>query len=210
MSKRKNIKPASDESVVEPTVETAVEERAAEAKTAGETNVQQFVTFQVEREVFAFPMADVREIIRMPEVTRIPLSPATLEGMANLRGKVLPIVNLRRTFNFDQIEYNDATRVVIVEQGDSPVGFVVDRVASVISVEPEQLETVDAIDSTIDAEMLTAMIKGVGGHTMVMVLNALRLINFDWLKNGKEKQNSASNAAGVAENQANDMGEVAD
>lgn len=195
MSKAKNTKPSKK------AVATGI-------SSATETDVQQFVTFQIEKEVFAFPMSDVREIIRMPEVTRIPLSPPTLEGMANLRGKVLPVVNLRRTFNFEQIEYTDATRVVIVEQGDTLVGFTVDRVASVISVELDQLESVDAIDSAIDAEMLTAMIKGVGGHTMVMVLDSARLTQFDW-HHGKEKNASAFGASSDEASAAN-MAEITD
>jgi purine-binding chemotaxis protein CheW len=209
MAKQRNINTGSETIAASPTDGTIVEDFASGTKTKGDANIQQFVTFQVEREVFAFPMSDVREIIRFPEVTRVPLSPPTLEGMANLRGKVLPIVNLRRTFNFDQIEYNDATRVVIVEQDASLVGFVVDRVASVISVEPEQLESADAIDSTIDAKMMTSIIKNVQGHAMVMVLDARQLNNFDLLKSGKEKQNSIS-AASSSEDRSVDLDEISD
>jgi purine-binding chemotaxis protein CheW len=148
------------------------------ARAAVEGDGQQFVTFHVEHEVFAFPMASVREIIRMPEVVRVPLSPPTLEGLANLRGQILPVINLRRRFQFPQTDYNDATRVVVVEQ-NGLVGFVVDRVASVMTVEPQQVEPIDVINTTIDTDLLVGILKNVAGSRMVMVLDISRLVNFD-------------------------------
>jgi purine-binding chemotaxis protein CheW len=183
---------------------------AAHARAEGEADGQQFVTFHVGGEVFAFPMADVREIIRVPEVVRIPLAPPTLEGMANLRGRVLPVVNLRRTFNFEQIAYDDSTRVVIVELNGSPVGFVVDRVASVISVEPGQMERVEAIDSTINADMLAGMIKGAAGHAMVMVLNPVRLVSFDWREEGADSRVASLDSPGGEERPEAAHGETSD
>ena len=136
---------------------------------------EQYVTFNVDSEVFAFPMAAVREIIRVPETLRVPLSPPTLNGVANLRGQVLPIVSLRRHFSFPDKENDVATRVIVVDNG-SIVGFVVDSVASVITVQPEQREPVDAIPVACDADMLAGLLKGVGGHAMVMILRVDRLV----------------------------------
>jgi purine-binding chemotaxis protein CheW len=148
-----------------------VEESLAEV--ASET--RQFVTFFAGDEVFAVDMAPVQEIIRVPDVVRVPLAPAVLDGLANLRGKVLPIISLRRMFGFPEQEHDDATRAVVVDFGQ-PLGFVVDRVASVVGVEPSQIETVDAIRSTVDTDLLSGLIKGVGGHAMIMVLDFEKLI----------------------------------
>jgi len=98
------------------------------------SETRQFVTFVVGDEVFAVDMAPVQEIIRVPEVVRVPLAPNTLDGLANLRGKVLPIISLRRLFGFEELEHDDSTRAVVVDIGQ-PLGFVVDRVASVVGVE---------------------------------------------------------------------------
>ena len=139
------------------------------------SNTRQFVTFITGNEVFAVDMAPVQEIIRLPDVVRVPRTPATLDGLANLRGRVLPIISLRRIFGFAEQEYDESTRAVVVDYGQ-PLGFVVDRVASVVGVEPGQIEGVGAIRSTIDTDLLSGIIKDVGGHAMIMVLNFEKLI----------------------------------
>jgi len=154
-----------------------LEERASDTR--------QFVTFITGGEVFAVDMAPVQEIIRLPAVVRVPLAPATLDGLANLRGKVLPIISLRRMFGFPEQAADDATRAVVVDVGQ-PLGFVVDRVASVVGVEPSQIEDVGAIRSAVDTDLLSGIIKGVGGHAMIMVLDFEKLI-----------QREFSNIAGI-------------
>jgi len=140
-----------------------------------ESNTRQFVTFIAGNEVFAVDMAPVQEIIRLPDVVRVPLAPDTLDGLANLRGKVLPIVSLSRMFGFAEQKHDDATRALVIDVGQ-PLGFVVDRVASVVGVEPEQIEDVGSIRSTVDTDLLSGLIRDVGGHTLVMVLDFERLI----------------------------------
>jgi len=115
----------------------APERTGAEASddSDGGGHENQFVTFAVAGEMFAVPMGPVQEIIRVPDVARLPLAPAVLDGLANLRGRVLPIINLRRLFHCAPQDHDDATRAVVINLGQ-PLGFVVDRVASVLSVEP--------------------------------------------------------------------------
>jgi purine-binding chemotaxis protein CheW len=135
---------------------------------------QQFVTFMAGDEVFAADMAPVQEIIRVPEVVRVPLAPSALEGLANLRGKVLPIISLRRLFGFPEIAHDDSTRALVVDVGQ-PLGFVVDRVSSVVGVEASHIEDVGSIRTTVNTEVLSGLIKDVGGHAMIMVLNFAKL-----------------------------------
>jgi purine-binding chemotaxis protein CheW len=138
-------------------------------------DTRQYVTFTSGDEVFAVEMAPVQEIIRVPVVVRVPLSPPTLEGLANLRGKVLPIVSLRRALGFVERASDDASRAVVIDIGQ-PMGFVVDRVASVVGVDASKLEGVEGIQGTVNTELLSGLIKDVGGHAMVMVLNFEKLI----------------------------------
>src|SRR3984957_5278284 len=145
----------------------------AGGETAG--GARQFVIFHVKDEKFAGPLAEVKENIRMPAVVRMPLSPAALEGLANLRGTVLPVVNLRSVFGFEQVSHDDATRVVVLDQG-RPVGLVVDRMANVVTVEAGDIEGADTIQSTVDTNLLTGMIKGRNGSSMVMILDAVNTI----------------------------------
>lgn len=139
------------------------------------SDIRQFVTFIVGAEVFAVDMAPVQEIIRVPEVVKVPLAPRTLDGLANLRGKVLPIVSLRRIFGFEERAYDDATRAVVIDQGQ-PLGFVVDRVVSVVSVDPLRIEDAGALSASVNTELVSGLLKDVGGYPMIMVLDFSKLI----------------------------------
>ncbi|MEB0140152.1 MULTISPECIES: chemotaxis protein CheW [unclassified Undibacterium] len=140
------------------------------------SDIRQFVTFIVGEEVFAVDMTPVQEIIRVPEVVKVPLAPATLDGLANLRGKVLPIISLRRIFGFADRAYDDASRAVVIDQGQ-PLGFVVDRVVSVVGVDLQHIEDTAAIKASINTELVSGLLKDVGGYPMIMVLDFAKLIS---------------------------------
>ncbi len=151
---------------------------AADAPDDEDRNDNQFVTFSVAGEMFAVPMAPVQEIIRVPAVAQLPLAPPSLLGLANLRGRVLPIINLRRLFGCDEREHDDTTRALVIHIGQ-PLGFVVDRVASVISVEPGEIEAASGIHSVVDAGFLTGVIKRPrpdSGTEMLLVVDFAPLI----------------------------------
>jgi purine-binding chemotaxis protein CheW len=156
---------------------------------------QQFVTFLAGDEVFAADMSPVKEIIRVPKVVRVPLAPAALEGLANLRGKVLPIISLRRLFGFPELEHDDATRALVIDVGQ-PLGFVVDRVSSVMGVDAGHIEDVGSISTTVNTEMLSGLIKDAGGHAMIMVLDFAKLIQREFSQIAAiTKDNSVASAA---------------
>lgn len=156
---------------------------------------QQFVTFLSGDEVFAADMSPVKEIIRVPQVVRVPLAPAALEGLANLRGKVLPIINLRRLFGFPELEHDDSTRALVIDVGQ-PLGFVVDRVSSVMGVDVGHIEDVGSISTTVNTEVLSGLIKDAGGHAMVMVLDFAKLIEREFSHIAAiTKSSSVANAA---------------
>ena len=171
---------------------------------AQESDTRMFVTFIAGDEVFAVDMAPVQEIIRVPDVVKVPLAPPTLEGLANLRGKVLPIISLRRVFGFEECEYNDATRAVVIDIGQ-PLGFVVDRVASVVGVEPGKIEGVESIRGTVNADLLSGLIKDVGGHAMIMVLDFAKLIAQEFSEIAAAAKNSGMTTSGLTAN--NEMDE---
>jgi purine-binding chemotaxis protein CheW len=176
---------------------------------AADSDTRQFVVFLVGEEVFAVDMAPVQEIIRVPDIVRVPLAPASLEGLANLRGKVLPIVSLRRIFGFAEQAHDDATRAVVIDIGQ-PLGFVVDRVASVINVEPAQIEGVEEIRGTVDSELLTGILKDVGGFPMVMVLDFGQLIAREFVEIAALAKGTAGMTAVAATTQNEDDEESID
>lgn len=158
----------------------------AEAPSAGEENgagraesnaggTRQFVIFHIEDEMFALSLSEVQEIIRFPDIVRLPLSPRSLEGLANLRGTVLPVINLRDAFNFPTLAHDDSTRVVVLDRGHA-VGLVVDRMANVVTVEADRIEAAETLGTLVDTDVLTGMIKAVDGRSMVMILDAKRLV----------------------------------
>jgi purine-binding chemotaxis protein CheW len=173
LNSRKDEDKRPDEAVSgENAAETGPDDRASDS---AQEATQQFVTFMAGNEVFAADMAPVKEIIRVPEVVRVPLAPSALEGLANLRGKVLPIISLRRLFGFPDLAHDDSTRALVVDVGQ-PLGFVVDRVLSVVGVDASHIEEVGSLQTTVNTEVLSSLIKDVGGHAMVMVLDFAKLI----------------------------------
>ena len=179
-----------------------------ETRAAGQT--QQFVTFSVAGEMFAVPMAPVQEIIRVPDVARMPLTPPALEGLANLRGRVLPIISLRRLFGTPERDNDDATRALVIHIGQS-LGFVVDRVASVISVDASEIEPAQVVQSVVQTDCLTGVIRrevpdGHGGHRdLLLVIDFARLVQQHLTRMIPSRESGA-----VSGSRAADGGEHAD
>ena len=142
-------------------------------------DASQFVMFHLATEKFAVRLEEVKEIIRMPEVVRVPMSPPALEGLANLRGTVLPVVSLREVFRFPTALHDDATRVVVLDQG-RPIGLIVDRMANVVSVEADRIESAATIHATVATDLLSGMIKDADGKSMVMILDAGRVVRHEF------------------------------
>ncbi|GLY04727.1 MULTISPECIES: chemotaxis protein CheW [Actinoplanes] len=139
-----------------------------------ENDSADYVTFTMAGERYAFPMRRVQEIIRMPSVVKVPLGPPSLEGLANLRGRVLPVVNLRTCCGMPQAEHDEQTRVIVVD-GGVPLGFVVDLVASVVSIDPQSMEAAESVQATVRSDVLVGVIKDDDG-AMTTVLDVDRLI----------------------------------
>lgn len=135
----------------------------------------QFVIFHSAGERFAVPLARVKEIIRVPEVVRMPLSPAALLGLANLRGTVLPVLDLRSISGLPAVLVDEASRVVVLDHGH-PVGLMVDRVANVVSVERARIEPAERLNAAVDDALLTGMIKDEAGGGVIMILDVAAAI----------------------------------
>ena len=174
-----------------PTRAAAVAEEAESEQSSGRL----FVTFTVGEEVFAVDMAPVQEIIRVPETVRIPLAPAALDGLANLRGQVLPIISLARLFGFPERPLDDSSRAVVIDLGQ-PLGFVVDHVASVIEVEPERIDSAETVSSMAHSDVLAGLLKDVGGHPMIMLLDFARLVAREFSEIDQSVKAFASHALG--------------
>jgi purine-binding chemotaxis protein CheW len=129
------------------------------AKLAAGGDEQQLVVFELGAELYGVEIARVHEIIRLQTVTRVPRAPAFVEGVINLRGKVIPVVDLRRRFGLPSAEHTRSTRIVVVEIGDQVVGIVVDGVSEVLRVNTATVEPPSPVVAGIDSEYLHGIAK---------------------------------------------------
>ncbi|MEW6488613.1 MAG: chemotaxis protein CheW [Thermodesulfobacteriota bacterium] len=128
-------------------------------KTEREEEILQLVTFHVGDEEFGVEILEVREINRMMEITRVPHAPDFVEGVINLRGQVIPVVDLRKRFGLPAVERDKSARIVVVELGDRVVGFLVDSVSEVLRVPRSLVEPPPPIVGGIDAAYIEAVVK---------------------------------------------------
>ena len=136
---------------------TSTQETTVQLATGGDE--QQLVVFELGAELYGVEIARVHEIIRLQTVTRVPRAPAFVEGVINLRGKVIPVVDLRRRFGLPTAEHTRSTRIVVVEIGDQVVGIVVDGVSEVLRVNTATVEPPSPIVAGIDSEYLHGIAK---------------------------------------------------
>ncbi len=104
-----------------------------------EKNLDQLISFAMGDENYGVDIQTVKEVIRHREITRLPKAPVFVKGVINLRGDVIPIIDLRERFGMEQQEYTNMTRVIVVEVEGRSVGMVVDSVSHVIRIEEEQI-----------------------------------------------------------------------
>lgn len=118
------------------------------------------VGFKLKEEEFAFDIMKVIEIIKLKEITEVPTAPDFIEGVINLRGKIIPIIDLRKRFNVDIEERDKNYRIIIVEIGQSQnVGIIVDEVTKVFSVTDEQTMPVPQTVSQAGGKYIESIIK---------------------------------------------------
>ena len=138
---------------------TSVQDRERTQDPAAAGEEQQLVVFHLGAELYGVEIARVHEIIRLMQVTRVPRAPSFVEGVINLRGKVIPVVDLRRRFGLPQAEHTRASRIVVVELSDHVVGVIVDGVSEVLRVNTATIEPPSPVVAGIDSEYLSGIAK---------------------------------------------------
>ena len=120
---------------------------------------EQLVVFDLANEHYGVDIAAVESIIKMQPITAVPRAPSFVEGVTNLRGTVLPVIDLRRRFGLPMEEETKETRIVVVEMSDATVGMVVDGVSEVLRVTDEAIEPPSPIVTTTDSAFITGIAK---------------------------------------------------
>ncbi len=130
-----------------------------QTKQASRDELYQLVNFDIANEEFGVDILKVQEIIRVLDVTRVPNCPAFVEGVINLRGKIVPVVDLRLRFSLPQIEKDNNTRIIVVELAEKTVGFLVDRVKEVIRIETSIIEPPPELVTNVQTRYITGVAK---------------------------------------------------
>ncbi len=137
--------------------------------------VGEYLTFTLGAEEYGIEILKVQEIRGYDAVTKIANTPDFIKGVINLRGAIVPIVDLRLRFNLGNVEYNEFTVVIILNLGGRIVGIVVDGVSDVITLQAAQLRAVPDLVSTIDTKYLVGL--GTVENRMLILVNIESLMN---------------------------------
>ena len=143
-------------------------------KIAGADDAMQLVVARIFNEHYGIPIIQVQEIIKPTEITPVPKMPAFLEGVINLRGKIVPVVDLYKHFNLGEKKVTDDTRIIVSFVGEQPVGLIVDAVSEVIHVRASQVEAIPSAISSLDSQFVRGVAKMDG--QLVIVLNLEMII----------------------------------
>ena len=141
----------------------------------GVTGERQVVVFDLNEEAHGVDISQIREIIRMEEITRVPRAPEFVEGVINLRGKVNPVVDLRARFSMPSTERTDEHGIVVVDVDGQDIGMVVDAVTEVSRTPSDSIEPPSSVITTDDSEHLTGIVKT--DDKLIILLDIAKVIS---------------------------------
>lgn len=148
-------------------MQTTSETRSGSPAAAADSG--QYLTLRLGKEEYAIDILRVQEIRSYEEPTRMVNAPSFIKGVVNLRGVIVPIVDLRMKLNLEQVEYNDFTVVIILNVRGTVIGAVVDSVSDVVTLSADMIKPAPQFDTTLDARFITGLANV--GERMLIVLN---------------------------------------
>lgn len=135
---------------------------------------EQVVIFELAGQTYGLDIATVAEIIRMESITRVPRAPAFVEGVINLRGRIIPVIDLRKRFGLPDGEHTGHSRIIIVEIGETTIGMIVDAVLEVLRIPADSIEPPPAIVNGVDVVYLRGLALWQG--RMIILLNLEKIL----------------------------------
>ncbi|OIP95968.1 MAG: chemotaxis protein CheW [Syntrophobacteraceae bacterium CG2_30_61_12] len=134
-----------------------------------------YLTFSMANEEYGIGILKVKEIIGMMPVTPVPRTPGYVKGVINLRGKVIPVIDLRLRFGMPQAEYTDRTCIIVVDvttsAGELQMGIVVDSVSEVLNIKPEEIDPTPSFGTNLQTEYIMGMAKMDAGVKILLDIN---------------------------------------
>jgi purine-binding chemotaxis protein CheW len=138
-------------------------------------SADEYLTFTLGQEEYGVEILKVQEIRGYDTVTRLPDAPDYIKGVINLRGTIVPVIDMRLKFRLERAEYNALTVMIVLNVADRVVGMVVDSVSDVIRLDAEQIRPVPDIGAAIDRQFITGI--GTQGERMLILLEIERLMS---------------------------------
>ena len=145
-----------------------------------EIRFNKYLTFVLGEEEYGLEILRVREIIGLMEITRVPRMPAFLRGVINLRGRVIPVVDLRLKFGMQSIEDTEETCIIVVDLEETVMGVVVDRVSEVLDIMESDIEATPSFGAAVDTEFILGM--GKTRDRVVIILDIGKVLTADELQ----------------------------
>jgi purine-binding chemotaxis protein CheW len=133
----------------------------------------QVVGFRIGSETFGVRISSVREIVRVPEITSVPNAPEHIEGVINLRGKIIPVMDLRKRFGQAAVQPDKKNRILVVDLDGKLVGLIVHAASEVLKIPPSEIETPGSVLQEGDASFVTGVGKLNGRLIILIDLNKL-------------------------------------
>jgi purine-binding chemotaxis protein CheW len=121
------------------------------------TDVQKYLTFVLGHEEYGLEILKVREIISVMEITQVPHVPPYIKGVINLRGKVIPVMDLRLKFGMEPLEYNRETCIIVINMGGVVLGIVVDTVAEVLDIHETDIDPPPSFGTAVRTDFILGM-----------------------------------------------------
>jgi purine-binding chemotaxis protein CheW len=143
-------------------------EQAVIKETEAQKRAGKFLAFTLAGEEYGLEILKVREIIGMMDITPVPLTPAFIKGIINLRGRVIPVTDLRTKFAMPAVEADSPTCIIVVYVGQTEVGLVVDSVSEVLNVSPADIEETPNFGAALDTRFILGIGKGGGKVTILL------------------------------------------
>ncbi|MFZ2891281.1 chemotaxis protein CheW [Sulfuricurvum sp.] len=140
---------------------------------------ERYLTFFLGSEQYGIGIDRIKEIIAMMKVTNVPKTPDYMRGVINLRGSIIPVVDTRRRFEMEDREADMHTAIIIIEVDKVNIGFIVDRVEEVATIENSNLSEPPKFGNTIDTDFICSMAQI--GENVIMILDVLKLFEADEL-----------------------------
>ena len=143
----------------------------------------QYLTFTLDKEQYAVDVAKVREVLEVPDLTKIPRMPSYMIGVINIRGHVVPVIDLRTKFGMERIEHTVRTSIVVTEiasQGELiTIGCLADSVQEVVDIMGDQIEDPPKIGTTVDTDFIAGV--GKKDDRFIIILDVDRVFRDDEL-----------------------------